>query len=153
MGPRNGHGDDVEAPDPRCGARLRNRSRFRPLRPLHGSDFARMRAHCRPPLHASLSDGSYSISERDQSSRGPDNGSSGNSDGGESGNRRSRAAFRGRAEQKGRHSLALLPMPEPHGILWIAVRHRRRRVAPIAACASVDYSVASTNLDPRREVL
>ena len=44
--------------------------------------------------------------------------------------------FAGRAEQKGRHSLALLPMPEPHGILWIAVRHLRRRVAPIAAGVS-----------------
>ena len=65
MGPRNGHGDDVEASDSWCGARLRNRSRFKPLRPLHGRDFARMRAHCRPPLHASLSDGSYSISERE----------------------------------------------------------------------------------------
>jgi len=63
------------------------------------------------------------------------------------------AAFRGGAEQKGRNSWALLPMPEPYGIVWIAVRHCRRRVAAIAACASLDNAVAGAGLYPLRAVL
>jgi len=120
---------------------------------LRGRCPAGMRAHRRFLLHASLSDCSYSIPEKDQSPRGPDHGGSGDVDGGEFGTRRSRAAFRGGAEQEGRHSLALRPMPKSYGVLWIAVRHRRRRVAPIAACCSVDNSVACAGLDPSRALL
>lgn len=124
-----------------------------PPRPLPGNYPAWMRAHRRLPLHASLSDCSHCIPKKDQSSRGSNHGSAGSADGGESGNRRSRATFRGGAEQDDRHALALRPMPEPYGPIFLAVLHLRRRVAPVAARTSVDDAVVGTSLGRLRAAL
>ena len=124
-----------------------------PPRPLTANGPAWMRAPRRLPLHPSLSDCSHCIPQKDQSCRGSNHGSAGSADGGESGNRRSRAAFRGGAEQDNRHALALRPMPEPYAPIFLAVLHRVRRVAPVAARASVDDAVAGASLDPLRAAL